>query len=706
MVAENFLKSFNAHGLNFGQSGDGVNFATRCPFSGKNGKFVVNAETGQWQSFTASVQGNVYTFVDMFYKFCKEHTKASDIQNLAVSKKLPVPALMNEVAFNHLNGTYIIPTHNAEGKIVNLSYCYPGKTLRRTAKLSVGLYNTPQIINQNLPVYLCEGEWDMLALRWLFKTQGYNATVAGSPGANIFKEAWINYFRDRDVYVCYDNDKAGFDGQQKVANMIRNVVKSIHFLAWPEVFKDKYDIRDFVVQHGGYPAYPRKVLKTCYASLMKLFEKQTKEERDNPIPDTPNEPAEDVIVPSLGDIETIFTKWLKLKNTDPLNIVFGTYFANRLNIDPTWMFIIAPPGGSKSEILMTLNKSRHIEPISDLTAASLVSGTYSKKGNDASLIPRLDGRIACVKDFTVILEKNSFERDSIFAILRDAYDGTIEKVFGTGVKKSYKSKFGILAGVTPKIYDFSTVSASLGERFLKYRLDGATDFVDEMEIMKRAVSNIKQENKMREELQDYARRYLEKKIPIRLADFSEEDTKILSMYAMITARLRAPILKDKFTQEMTVAPFREVGTRLTKQLHQLGLGICVHLDKTAFDAKIMYLLRTVSHSTCPELELSVVEGIYSQTKDDENASVKTSWITEKLSISPATTSRLVADLMMKKILKRVAGEMKVTCKYRLNDELLFLIDNTDYFKPYKVAEKPGGPLIQKKKLIFKTKKGK
>lgn len=59
---------------------------------------------------------------------------------------------------------------------------------------------------------ICEGEKDMLIAR----SHGFNAiTLTGGSQSNIKKE-YLNYFKDRDVYIVYDNDEAGRNGAIKL----------------------------------------------------------------------------------------------------------------------------------------------------------------------------------------------------------------------------------------------------------------------------------------------------------------------------------------------------------------------------------------------------------------------------------------------------------------------------------------------------------
>ena len=91
--------------------------------------------------------------------------------------------------------------------------------------------------------YLLEGEKDMMMARSL----GINAiTLTGGAGAKP-NEFVINAFKDREVVVCYDNDKAGRDGMQNIYLTLKRVAKSIKYINIADgVKEEKEDFYDFI----------------------------------------------------------------------------------------------------------------------------------------------------------------------------------------------------------------------------------------------------------------------------------------------------------------------------------------------------------------------------------------------------------------------------------------------------------------------------
>lgn len=76
------------------------------------------------------------------------------------------------------------------------------------------LYNV-HTIKENTCVIITEGEMDALRLQ----SAGYGA-VSTTGGSSTFKEEWKEFFKNKTVLICYDNDDAGFKGALHVLEFI------------------------------------------------------------------------------------------------------------------------------------------------------------------------------------------------------------------------------------------------------------------------------------------------------------------------------------------------------------------------------------------------------------------------------------------------------------------------------------------------------
>lgn len=95
--------------------------------------------------------------------------------------------------------------------------------------------------NEVLPVVLTEGELDTLVC-W---SQGIPA-MSSTGGAMSFQDEWVETLKDREVFICFDNDEAGYKGAIKVLGYLPNakVVIVPHQLGVK-------DISDYVARGGN-----------------------------------------------------------------------------------------------------------------------------------------------------------------------------------------------------------------------------------------------------------------------------------------------------------------------------------------------------------------------------------------------------------------------------------------------------------------------
>jgi len=655
---------------------------TYNPFDGGDKKMYVNAETGLWIAYgVSSLSGNMYTFIEMYYEHCLKNTGISNLTPLADEKKLPVQAFSGQVAYNKLNNTYLIAFREFDGKIRGMQSYVIGGKCKNVKGLQTGLWGAEKLKdNKTSPVWVCEGIWDALAMQWLCKSTEEDALITAIQGGNPFgfKEAFVPFLNRRTVYIWYDNDRAGFDGEEKVFSLLHRVAEQLLFVSWPEILREKYDVRDFLVENGGFPGYPKLALKKVVDTLKGLLNRQTKYQRTRDL-NKEHIPEGDLAVPQRQEVEDLFNKWLKMTDSDALAIMFGTIFANRISTrDPIWMFMVTPPAGMKTELISKLCKSPRITSVNKLTPAGLISSSVMRNGEDPSLLKASDKKTLVITDFTTLIEGNRIVRDEVFSILRDAYDGKVEKQFAK-FKKVIESNFGILAAVTPIIDSSSSINSALGERFLRYRIEKDLTPFDEEARMIKAIGNIGDEGQMGDELFDICYRYLEKKMPDVPPKLNKDRLIELISTAKFTAMLRAHLIEDALFGETQVMPFSEFGTRLAKQFVKLAMGLSIYFDQyDEISGEALRLTKEVALDTCPQITLEMVRSVYILNK--ENGKCTCNDVSEKLGLSNTTITRRAGRLTQLNIFKRINDGFGKKQYYQLSETVENLVEKAVLFK--------------------------
>ncbi len=90
-------------------------------------------------------------------------------------------------------------------------------------------------------VIICEGEFDALILQ----ANGF-VGVTSTGGAGTFKQEWLDLMRDKELFVCFDNDEAGKNGVVRITRM-NPLIKCIPLI---RDLGQHGDITDFFT-HGG-----------------------------------------------------------------------------------------------------------------------------------------------------------------------------------------------------------------------------------------------------------------------------------------------------------------------------------------------------------------------------------------------------------------------------------------------------------------------
>jgi len=368
-----------------------------------------------------------------------------------------------------------------------------------------------------------------------------------------------------------------------------------------------------------------------------------------------------------------YEKWLEFEGENHLaiNYVFAIVFANRWPTIPLWGYVIGPPGGTKTEILRSLQTDEFV-PISTLNPASLVSGYRDERNNyeDPSLLPKLDGKILVIKDFTSILSMYREKREEVIAQLREAYDGSLSKGFGNIGLSRYESRFGILSAVTPVIDRHTVVSQQLGERFVCFRMREE----ERMSAIAKAVSNIPHITRMRKELSRAATRLLKVDVPdIGDMRISEEFISQLIYLAEFVSLARTQVTRSGVKRVITHIPEPELGTRLVQQFQGVCFGHAAANGRSFVTGEDINLIKKIAKDTLPSknqlLLKTVFEGFLGKKRTYPNN--KSSWwmetreISEVSDISFETVKETMEDFrLLKMMLRRGAGKFywKITAR--------------------------------------------
>jgi hypothetical protein len=568
---------------------EGSHAAGTCPFCKKPGHFYVNI-TKDNRPFDCKKCGASGGFQKFLQTVVKESAGYKpQIAELAAKRGLSADTL-STMRVGWLNDVWVVPVFSADGETILNIKIYDGTSFKNTAGCNAAMYGLWTIPDEYETVYIAEGEWDALTMIEIMDDE--RALILGVPGAGtVFKPEIIDLMIGKSVYLLYDNDLAGKNGTAKTLSALSSVASEIRFLKWPETTGEGWDVRDVYV-------------KDCQRDSVKTLqwihdhcELTTAPEKGVQTPNIIGEHIPHTLV------YNTFKKWFHLndnlkydqKATDIYDVIFGTVFANRIPGDPVWLYLIAPPGGFKTEPLLAMAGGKLIEIHESVTAPALISG-QNNNGVDPSLIPQLNGRLLIIKDWTIILGLPEQERQEILSILRGAFDGVCGRTFGNGIRRNIKSTFGIIAATTPIIEQFTEETAAVGERFLSWRNWISEDYATRYLHIKQALANTAKEIEMRKEINTVTKRVLlsgYKTLPT--CDESVKD-RIIKMSQWI-AVMRGTVSRDRYRRNVLHKPFTEVATRLSKELYKLLLGISIFKGQGSIRPDTMRIAKSVAWSS-------------------------------------------------------------------------------------------------------------
>ena len=140
----------------------------------------------------------------------------------------------------------VIPVFDENGdKIFNKYRRNPftndGPKYRYEKGSNTALFNaqTLQYVEKDEPIFICEGELDCL----LLNSKGQHA-VTSTGGSGTFKKEWSAFFEDKNIFIVFDKDDAGYKGAMKA----QGIVPHAQVIYLPEDMEGN-DVTDYFQNH-------------------------------------------------------------------------------------------------------------------------------------------------------------------------------------------------------------------------------------------------------------------------------------------------------------------------------------------------------------------------------------------------------------------------------------------------------------------------
>jgi hypothetical protein len=340
-----------------------------------------------------------------------------------------------------------------------------------------------------------------------------------------------------------------------------------------------------------------------------------------------------------------FEQWLLLKNPIPVLAVLGAVAANRLEGDPVWLGVIAPPSSAKTEILNALSMLPDVAQAATVTPAGLLSGTPKKqrdKGAKGGLLAQIgEFGILVLKDFGSVLSIHPESKAETLAALREVFDGSWTRVLGTdgGRVLHWKGKIGLIFAATEVIDAHHSVLGAMGDRFLLSRMAPTKGQPQFTRALQHVGATTKQ---MRKELAEVvAQLFAGRKTEAR--PISPDEVERVGTAISLVVRLRGAVVRDRQTREIEAVYGAEGTARIGLALERLLAG----LDTLGVErSKAMEVVLSVAMDSVPPQRRAAYDCVC------KYADVKTADVAVELGLPTNTARRILEELTAHRLLTR------------------------------------------------------
>jgi energy-coupling factor transporter ATP-binding protein EcfA2 len=387
-----------------------------------------------------------------------------------------------------------------------------------------------------------------------------------------------------------------------------------------------------------------------------------------------------------------FRNYLHLPDPAVLYALMGAVAANMLEGQPVWLMLIGAPGSGKTELLNTLGGLEHLYPVDSVDGpAPFLSGTGKKeKSRDATggILNQigLHGGIV-IKDFTGILSLEPGKAKLVLDCLRQVYDGRWTRPVGTDGGKvlqwpaaEYGGKRGhvaLFAGVTGRIDHHHTVNASLGERWLYFRMTQnygrdkaavAQRRVTQEALARQAMANNSRAG-WREELRDIVTAFvmsqdMEFGRKQKRRDLTNNEVLRITRMAAVSAMCRSAVSRDYVKHDVDGwAETEELG-RVTTQMNQLYAGM-EYIGVSEGDR--WRVLARIALDSVPLIRRLIVRLVVTS---GDPAGIGYRELSEKVGVSESVMIRAVEDLELHGAVTVNRSESRGQTKVRLSEFML------------------------------------
>lgn len=321
---------------------------------------------------------------------------------------------------------------------------------------------------------------------------------------------------------------------------------------------------------------------------------------------------------TLSEIKNSFRHYLYIDDYNMIDVVLGCIVANQQLADPVSLYIIGPPSSGKTEVMEACELYHRTSFQSKITPKTFLSGFVADKGTkpnantkEKSLLMELTSlgkNVLMFKDFTSVISMTPNDRSALIGDIREIADGKFSARFGTGESVKWRGKLGMIAGVTYSIDTLSSLNASLGERFLAWRMRNEDDPVGQARLSRSATNDVIHYRTLTRDLvNDFLMQF---DTPMPVLPYSPEIGDMVDNLCVVVANARTGVTRDPRSNSILAEPVSEGPGRLSRQFQTLMSGVAYIRGKSSIDHNDYRLLKKIARDNIPPWREQLLSLVY------------------------------------------------------------------------------------------------
>ena len=144
--------------------------------------------------------------------------------------------------------------------------------------------------------------------------------------------------------------------------------------------------------------------------------------------------------------------------------------------------------------------------------------------------------------------------------------------------------------------------------------------------------------------------------------------------SQFSAVMRAVVMRDKYSREITHKPFIEISTRLSKQFLKFAMGIAYFRGESRITDYHYNILKNIACGTVPYKMEHSFRKMYKQYKD----TFTLTQVTDLIGLPSSTCTKLIEDFRQLKILDGVRVS-NIQTIYKVNEEFKQTVNGAELY---------------------------